>query len=228
MGATNSGCAQIGGAVFVVSLGSFASTLVGGVTHNRGTLEQQQGALMHEQGHNHGFRHGGDDNNNCKPNYLSVMSYSRWSAALFPRRLDYSRNQLPDLDENNGPSEAAGLGGGASPPLPANEQTAFGYVGSKNVNNYKVVPLPAASIDWNQKSGQTASNVNRIDAIGCDGIPNPTVLHGFNDWANFHFNLRASLEFAGGGDTEQEEVTSEDEQLAFWSLDSDSKPSRKR
>ena len=206
----------------MVTLGHFASTLVNNVIHNRGTTDQQAGTLMHELGHNLGLRHGGLDNVNCKPNYLSVMNYSRqFSNIIAGRRLDYSRNELPDLDENNGPSEAAGLGGGASPPLPANEQTAFGYVGSKNVNNYKVVPLPAASIDWNQKSGQTASNVNRIDAVGCDGIPNPTVLHGFNDWENFHFNLRASLEFAGGGDTEQEEVTSEADQLAFWSLDSD-------
>jgi hypothetical protein len=107
-----------------------------------------------------------------------------------------------------------------SPPLPANEQTAFGYIGSKNVNNYKVVSIPAAPIDWNQKSQASSANVSQISAVGCDG-EGISVLPGFNDWANFHFNLRASLEFAGGGDTEQAEVTSENDILAFLSLDSD-------
>ena len=82
----------IGGSDFVVSLGGFASTLVGGVIHNRGTIDQQAGTLMHELGHNLGFRHGGGDNVNCKPNYLSVMSYSsQFSNIIAGRRLDYSR-----------------------------------------------------------------------------------------------------------------------------------------
>lgn len=34
------------------------------------------GTFMHELGHNLGLRHGGDENRNCKPNYLSVMNYS--------------------------------------------------------------------------------------------------------------------------------------------------------
>ncbi len=37
---------------------------------------------MHELGHNLGLRHGGMDDLNCKPNYLSVMNYflpDRWA-----------------------------------------------------------------------------------------------------------------------------------------------------
>jgi len=34
------------------------------------------GIFMHELGHNLNLRHGGSDNRNCKPNYISVMNYS--------------------------------------------------------------------------------------------------------------------------------------------------------
>ncbi|MGW2563115.1 CARDB domain-containing protein [Streptomyces sp. NPDC001514] len=33
------------------------------------------GSLMHELGHNLGLDHGGDEEHNCKPNYVSVMNY---------------------------------------------------------------------------------------------------------------------------------------------------------
>jgi hypothetical protein len=33
------------------------------------------GALMHELGHNLGLDHGGNERNNCKPNYLSLLNY---------------------------------------------------------------------------------------------------------------------------------------------------------
>lgn len=33
------------------------------------------GTIMHELGHNLGLRHGGDENTNCKPNYVSIMDY---------------------------------------------------------------------------------------------------------------------------------------------------------
>ena len=72
-GSTTSGCSEIGGNDFVVSLGSWG--LVNG--HNVGTTDQQAGTLLHEFGHTLGFRHGGGDNVNCKPNYESVMSYTR-------------------------------------------------------------------------------------------------------------------------------------------------------
>ncbi|MEU8382158.1 hypothetical protein [Streptosporangium sp. NPDC048865] len=38
-------------------------------------LTLHPGTLMHELGHNLNLRHGGDDDVNCKPNYVSVMNY---------------------------------------------------------------------------------------------------------------------------------------------------------
>jgi Tol biopolymer transport system component len=67
-----------------------------------GTPQLQAAILMHELGHNLGLRHGGDDNRNYKPNYLSIMNYSfnlGWLRQTNGTRvLDYSRFQIP-LDE---------------------------------------------------------------------------------------------------------------------------------
>ena len=77
-----------------------------------GNINDQAGTFMHEVGHTLGLRHGGRDGINCKPNYLSVMSYARQfsdGAPLSGRRLDYSRNELPTLDET-ALNESAGIG----------------------------------------------------------------------------------------------------------------------
>src|SRR5689334_22291027 len=64
---TSSGCGELPGNDFQVSMGGFS----GGV----GTLQEQAGTLMHEFGHNLNLRHGGGDGLNYKPNYLSIMNY---------------------------------------------------------------------------------------------------------------------------------------------------------
>ena len=71
-----------------------------------GTVMEQAGTLMHELGHNLGLRHGGNDDVNTKPNYLSVMNYAFQNIGLLlpngqQRSFDYSRTALPTLDERN-------------------------------------------------------------------------------------------------------------------------------
>jgi hypothetical protein len=61
-----SGCAEIGGNDFIVSLGRWRAA--------GGTRSEQAGTFLHEFGHTLGLRHGGADDNNCKPNYLSAMN----------------------------------------------------------------------------------------------------------------------------------------------------------
>jgi hypothetical protein len=99
---TSTGLAKsIPGDEFLVSLGSVLGP--GGVPN--GWADDQVGTFMHELGHNLGLGHGGSDNRDYKPNYLSVMNRmfqrigtghaSKWANFL------YSSAALPDLDENN-------------------------------------------------------------------------------------------------------------------------------
>ena len=74
-----------------------------------GTISQQAGTFVHELGHNLNLRHGGQDNVNRKPNYISVMNYAFQLGGIPPHdpdgpgpligRIDYSRAALPTLLE---------------------------------------------------------------------------------------------------------------------------------
>src|SRR5262249_6286456 len=98
-GSDVSGVGEIRGNDFVVALGSVPAC----VGHPRGTVDMQAGTFMHELGHTLNLQHGGADDINCKPNYLSVMSYTRQIDGLpvDGRELDYSRAALATLDESN-------------------------------------------------------------------------------------------------------------------------------
>ncbi len=85
-----------------------------------GTVAEQAGTLQHEFGHTLGLRHGGEDNVNNKPNYLSLMNYSFQDCSVpaapaggLPGACDYSRVDLPDLVETLPPGldECVGIDG---------------------------------------------------------------------------------------------------------------------
>lgn len=82
------------------------------IAANGGQQGLEAGTLMHEFGHSLGLRHGGDEDNNCKPNYVSVMNYSRQFVNLVcSRALDYSSEALKTLTETGSLNEPAGIGG---------------------------------------------------------------------------------------------------------------------
>src|SRR5262249_59959414 len=115
--------ARGGGADVGVAVGGIGGARGGGrggfppPPHLNGDVNDQVGTFMHELGHTLGLRHGGPDNDNCKPNYLSVMSYSRQfsdGVPLTARRLDYSRSALLSLNESS-LQESFGIGAVALP-----------------------------------------------------------------------------------------------------------------
>ena len=56
--------------------------------------------FMHELGHTLGLKHGGSDNINYKPNYLSIMNYLFQNTGLVgTNALDYSNYVLPTINE---------------------------------------------------------------------------------------------------------------------------------
>jgi len=115
-GEGSSGEAEQPGNDLIISLGSFTGDI--------GTTDQQEGTFMHELGHNLGLDHGGNVPDNCKPNYLSVMSYSRQFKELFPinRPLDYSHTSILGTLNENGITESSGVGISGPPNL----QTVYG------------------------------------------------------------------------------------------------------
>jgi Bacterial pre-peptidase C-terminal domain/Divergent InlB B-repeat domain len=112
---TSSGIADLPGPVHLVTLGSFSG--------QTGTFSNQVGTFVHEFGHNLGQRHGGDDHENYKPNYLSVMNYFYQLSGVGPTLLalrfantasgfddfSYSHGLMPSLNEAN-LDESFGIG----------------------------------------------------------------------------------------------------------------------
>ncbi len=161
----------IPGSDFVVSLGSW--------TNHVGTTQEQAGTLMHEFGHNINLHHGGDDDTNYKPNFLSIMNYFFQTRGLHKSgkdgNFDYSRHLMPALEET-GLDESDGLDGEAATDVYGTRY--FCPNGSE-----KSVNLANSPIDWNC-NGDATEDLLAAD-INADG--SQTTLMGFNDWDNLDF-----------------------------------------
>ena len=158
--AGNAGISRgIDAADFIVTLGDWPTP--------GGTLLEQTGTFMHELGHNLGLRHGGDDDINTKPNYLSIMNYSFSNVGVFQplgrqRSFDYSRTLLPPLDERN-LDEFVGIRDPAMhltlwnrrthPDNPAGSNACFA-----NSSYFKSF-FPTDALDWNCDGAKTPTPV---------------------------------------------------------------------
>jgi uncharacterized repeat protein (TIGR01451 family) len=131
-----------------------------------GTVRNQSGTLMHELGHSLGLAHGGRDDVNNAPNYLSVMNYTFQRGiplAAGGTVLDYSTQPLRTLDESK-LDENAGIAG--SPLL---NTIWYDPTGTAQMSS------AAGSIDWNRVGGiQSSVDVDlnldgRCISPGADG-----------------------------------------------------------
>lgn len=192
------GCSELPGNDFVISL-KFGGWF--GLADGNGSRDTQAGTFMHELGHTLGLAHGGGDGANCKPNYVSVMNYQRQLSDHIPgRRLDYSRKELPTLDEG-ALSEAAGFGAD-----PGSEEVLVGP--DRGIPGFQAPRKArlATPFDWNDDgdtSDTAAQDINRMVTASskCAGQNAPSSdshLRGYDDWSHLKFDLYNTIDFADG------------------------------
>lgn len=161
---------------FVVTLGCF--------TNKIGTTMEQAGTFMHELGHNLGLRHGGGDDVNYKPNFLSIMNYFFQMNGLYKNKrwglLNYSQFTIKDLDETS-LNEKNGLDAvGGDGTLRGYGTRAYGPDGT-----VKDIARASKLIDWDRDGNKKELSVS-VD-INHDGIKN--VLAGMkNDWSSIVYD----------------------------------------
>lgn len=183
----SSGTAEFAGNDMVISLGSFENQV--------GSTDQQAGTFMHELGHNLGLQHGGDDDTNCKPNYLSVMNYAYQFSVPVVRPLDYAPDpniagqEIDTLDENVDFMETKGIGAGG-----------IGKHVTWSTGDTEVPDDGNEGIDWNNSGAMddplTAFDLNVNSALDCDGTG--TTLTPHDDWGGLNFDLKENGNFLDG------------------------------
>ncbi|MBJ6766026.1 hypothetical protein JGU66_35180 [Myxococcaceae bacterium JPH2] len=170
---------------FVVTLG-----FVGGVTDLA-----LAGTLMHELGHNIGLRHGGNDDSNYKPNYLSIMNYEYQFYGFVIDRiggtLDYSRVKVAAFDERT-VSETT-----AFAPVAPTTEADLSRIGGIRVNGVSVFGHADTDLDFNNNinidPGTYALDFNRSGSA-TDVFPASQ-----NDWLALLFDGGGTIGFAAPG-----------------------------
>ncbi|AJW70690.1 exported protein of unknown function [Nitrosopumilus adriaticus] len=187
---TTSGFAEKLGNDFGISYGGWPS---GVPTHSA----YQSGTIMHEIGHNLGLDHGGDyaDPLNCKPNYVSVMSYSRQLPTIYAQPLiDFSNATIQSLDETQ-LSEINGIGN-----LP-DEYSDGVVIVYGPTPEYIEITENNQDIDWNQdgsiEQSPVQAEINYLIDEGC-GLVEYTSLSGHNDWESLNFDSRGTGNWVDG------------------------------
>jgi uncharacterized repeat protein (TIGR01451 family) len=161
------------------------------------------GTIMHELGHTLYLRHGGNEDANCKPNYVSVMNYDE----------QFGINQLggSSILDFSPPRFPGGRGMAPLPPLTENNLdegvvldptdliNRFVFVNASGAKvraqlsgnpNYSATPaLPAL------ESGLSV-NIDTVSAEGtpasCKNSSSKSVLTGYDDWSNIRFTFDGS------------------------------------
>ena len=208
-----SGASEPRGNDAVIALGSgFSGAPADGHGGSAGSRNEWAGTFMHELGHLLNLSHGGprylvsdasqalitNSNINCKPNYLSLMSYARQmdnfllsSTVPSQWRLDYSRGLSGSLDEYS-LVESAGVSNPGSP---------IAIVWGTPADNVSPITTSltgntGVAVDWNGDGDMVDTGPFDITNMAGCGASVPLAsspLNDANDWANLDYNFRQDL-----------------------------------
>lgn len=152
------------------------------------------GTFMHELGHTLGFGHGGNDDDNGKPNYLSIMNYLYQTSGLVGTNdIDYSRFELPYLNSNNlneqrgldpsGKTDGTNLG------AKWYKKEWYNYLPGLNLPVTRLEQHPIsrewADFNGNGDNSQTDINFTFSDDKGNDVVSN--IPQSQNDWSEISY-----------------------------------------
>ena len=178
---------KVSGALGIAEL--LGNQMMIGIDGNNDNRRIFASTFMHELGHNLGLRHGGHDDINYKPNYVSCMNYNFDRITLEnedPVPLDYSRVALPALDEAD-LDETAGYSGGK---LYSDVLTFFGFDVDETTRDISWVQLDVDVYNWNldgMVEESVSVDLNWLPSHYPGGAASASpdqVLEGSNDWAN--------------------------------------------
>ncbi|MFC1487958.1 hypothetical protein ACFLRN_09780 [Thermoproteota archaeon] len=182
-----SGRGEIRGDDFMVSLGGFEAYT--------GTRNQQAATFMHELGHNLGLHHGGNEEINYKPNYISIMNYL-FQLDVFGsgRPLDFSIGDKISLTES-GLNEHIGIGD----PVKTVWRLPNGRV---------AISDGSMTIDWNRNGNLSVGvRVNLNNFPQEPSTDNNETLTDYNDWENLFYRFKNTANFATGEENPHNELT---------------------
>jgi hypothetical protein len=172
-----------------------------------GTEGQKAATFMHELGHTLGLHHGGGDDLNYKPNYISTMNYTWQMPASWMNKwiLDYSPEALPTLNESS-LNETAGLG------VPTGSQFTFVFsvpYSGPNKGFILTKLKPGERVDWDSSgsidAGPVVADINVLDTTRTPG----ETLVSQDDWSHLIFNFRNSPDYSTAQRTTSLPVTDE-------------------
>ncbi|MFP2904208.1 hypothetical protein ACLESD_03855 [Pyxidicoccus sp. 3LFB2] len=190
-GGNSSGISRgVPGHDFLVTLGGWATP--------GGTELQQAGTLMHELGHNIGLLHGGNENANYKPNYLSIMNYEYqlhgFGIGGLNNVFDYSRVRVAAFNE-----QSVNEGSAFAPVAPTTEAD-LARISGLRFNDVQVVGNASANLDFNANGSiQAASYVRDFNRNGFADV----FAASQNDWAALRFDGGGQIGFATPGLTQE-------------------------
>ncbi len=178
----SSGVAEILGNDSLVSLGNWGLNTSSTANTNR-LNNYMAGTIMHEFGHNLNLRHGGNENKNYKPNYVSIMNY------LY---------QLECIGATSGVGVAdryfANRFGGAVANGATTNTCVIDYsdgsstaLDESNLNENNGMGRGAVFVDWNKSGGAAQTSLNYNLNPDSDSVINTLTDH--DDWTNIRLGF---------------------------------------